>query len=361
MRLIMSKSSNTFTSNKNSPVVKAIAPGKIILFGEHFVVFGLPSLIASIEKFFKVTIQLPDSSNSAITIESNLGFTSVRRGPEIHINPPSLRPKFGDVISKLYKIVDYLNNNEVILGGVGGQYKTFNNRDLTIKLESELPLGGGLGSSSAFCVALTASLYYAELRVLDKNKICIQSINAEKMINIDTSGADCNICSYGGMGTFDKAGGFKRISANLDNFEFLIIDTGEAHDTYSIVEKVSKFRKNNTKLFKELCESYFQIYENGIRAIQKQNLHDLGYLLNQNHQLLSILSVSNPLIDEIVEICNYFGALGTKITGAGGGGCVLSLIDRNDKTSEKKLLEKLEELGLHYFFTKVDRLGLRLI
>jgi len=252
-----------------------------------------------------------------------------------------------------------LISNKAILDGELS--KTFINRGLTINLDSELPLGGGLGSSSAFCVALTASLYYVEHSMLDKKKICVHSINAEKMINIDTSGADCNICSFGGIGTFDKAGGFKRISANLDNLEFLVIDTGVAHDTYSIVEKVSKFRKNNTKLFKELCESYFQIYEDGISAIQKQNLHDLGYLLNQNHQLLSILSVSNPLIDKIVDISNYFGALGTKITGAGGGGCVLSLIDRNNKNAENMLLEKLDDLELNYFFTKVDRLGLRLI
>jgi len=68
MRLIMSKSSNAFTSKKYPHVVKTIAPGKVILFGEHFVVYGLPSLIASIEKFFKVTIQVPNSSYGPIRI-----------------------------------------------------------------------------------------------------------------------------------------------------------------------------------------------------------------------------------------------------------------------------------------------------
>jgi mevalonate kinase len=360
MNLIRSKDTETTTSDRYSFTVKAMAPGKVILFGEHFVVYGFPSLIASIEKFFKVTIQVPNSSNSTIKIESNLGFTSVRQGSEIHIKPQSLGPIFGDVVSKLYKIVDYLTNSKVILGNYS-LGKSSNNNDLIIKLESELPLGGGLGSSSAFCVALSTSLYYLGHAYLDKNTICIQSINAEKVINVDTSGADCNICSFGGLGTFDKVNGFKRISVNLDDFEFLVVDTGKAHDTYSIVERVSKFRKNNTNLFKDLCESYLQIYEKGITAIQKQNLQDLGYLLNQNHKLLSTLSISNPLIDKIIETCNYHGALGTKITGAGDGGCVLSLIDRKDKMSEKILLERLNELGLRYFFTRVDKLGLRLI
>jgi mevalonate kinase len=271
MRMIMKKSTDTLTSDKYYHVIKTMAPGKVILFGEHFVVYGFPSLIASIEKFFKVTIQIPNSSNGAIKIESNLGFTSVRHGLEIDITPHSHSRKFGDIISKLYKIVDYLTNSETIIGEYHLGGNSSNPKELIIKLESELPLGGGLGSSSAFCVALTASLYYAGHNSLDKNRICVQSINAEKMINVDTSGADCNICSFGGLGTFDKINGFKRISVNLDNFEFLIIDTGEAHDTYSIVERVSKFRKNNSDLFRDLCKSYLQIYEKGITAIKKQN------------------------------------------------------------------------------------------
>ena len=194
MNLIKSKDTETTTSDRYSFTVKAMAPGKVILFGEHFVVYGFPSLIASIEKFFKVTIQIPNSSNSTIKIESNLGFTSVRQGSEIHIKPQSLGPIFGDVVSKLYKIVDYLTNSKVILGNYS-LGKSSNNNDLIIKLESELPLGGGLGSSSAFCVALSTSLYYLGHAYLDKNTICIQSINAEKVINVDTSGADCNICS----------------------------------------------------------------------------------------------------------------------------------------------------------------------
>ena len=108
MTMIMNKSADRLTSDKYTHVVKAMAPGKVILFGEHFVVYGFPSLMASIEKFFKVTIQLPHSSKGVISIESNLGFTCVRQGPDIHITPQSLHPKFGDIVSKLYKIVDYL-------------------------------------------------------------------------------------------------------------------------------------------------------------------------------------------------------------------------------------------------------------
>jgi mevalonate kinase len=355
----MGKPAETLVSNNSFQTIKVMSPGKVILFGEHFVVYGYPSLIASIEKYFKVTVQTPTKHRGEIIIKSNLGFTSSKHEGAIHISPMSLRPKFRDIVTKLYKIIDYLTNTyETVPQRLS---KSYNKDGLFIKLDSELPLGGGLGSSSAFCVALSASLYYAEYNKLDRNKICDQSINAEKIINIETSGADCNICSFGGIGTFNKISGFKRISANMDNYQFLIINTGVAHDTYSMVERVSKFKENNTKLFNQLCKSYFQVYEEGIKTIQKQNLNDLGILINQNHELLSKLSISNVLIDKIVETCNSFGALGTKITGAGGGGCVLSLLDRNNRSSEKKLLGRLDELGLSYFFAKVDKLGLRLI
>ena len=355
----MSIPPNKTTSNRCSQTIKTMSPGKVILFGEHFVVYGYPSLITSIEKYFKVTVQTSTFRKGEIRIESNLGFTSVKHKGEIQVSSNSVDPDIGNIITKLYKIIDYLANNDNIVSSE--LLKSRSKDGLFIKLDSELPLGGGLGSSSAFCVALSASLYYAEHNRLDRNKICDRSINAEKIINRETSGADCNICTFGGIGTFDKVNGFKRISANMDNCHFLIINTGVAHDTYSMIERVSKFSKNNTNLFTQLCKSYSQIYEEGIRTIQNQNLDDLGILINQNHELLSKLSVSNVLIDKIVEICNSFGALGTKITGAGGGGCILSLIDRSNASSEAKLLGRLNELGLDYFFARVDRLGLRLM
>lgn len=357
--MFMSRPSITTTSNSSSQTIKTMSPGKVILFGEHFVVYGYPSLIASIDKYFKVTVRRPSLYKGEIRIESNLGFTSVKyRGGEITISPMSLDTKFVNIVTKLYTIIDYLINNEKMISKELAE--TYKEEGLFIKLESDLPPGGGLGSSSAFCVALCGSLYYAEHNNLDQNNICNQSINAEKLINIDTSGADCSICSFGGFGTFDKINGFKRLSADMDDYQFLIINSGVAHDTYSMVERVSKFKKNNSDLFDQFCKSYLQIYEEGIKTIQSQNINHLGILINQNHELLSKLTISNTLIEKIVETCNGFGALGTKITGAGGGGCVLSLIDRSNHQSEVRLLERLGELGLEYFFTRIDTLGLRL-
>ncbi|HEX5905181.1 MAG TPA: hypothetical protein VFY50_03960, partial [Candidatus Nitrosocosmicus sp.] len=108
----MDKPAETLVSNSSFQTIKVMSPGKVILFGEHFVVYGYPSLIASIEKHFKVTVQTPTKRKGEIIIKSNLGFTSAKRGGAIHISPLSLRPKFGDIITKLYKIIDYLTASD---------------------------------------------------------------------------------------------------------------------------------------------------------------------------------------------------------------------------------------------------------
>ena len=114
-------------------------------------------------------------------------------------------------------------------------------------------------------------------------------------------------------------------------------------------------------VFNELCDSYTEIYQKGLKCIQAANWEDLGSLLSENHSLLTKLSVSNNLIEKIIKVCNSHGALGTKITGAGGGGCIISLIDRRDEQAFNNLREKLSELNLKYFMTKIDSTGIKIV
>ena len=232
--------------------------------------------------------------------------------------------------------------------------------NILIHLDSEIPLGGGLGSSSAFCVALTGALYHSRNNKVNKNLICSESINAEKIINRNTSGADCNICTFGGLGQFDKLNGFKSISLDFSNYQFLIIDSGVAHDTFSMVEKVSKIKNNNPTDFSNLCIQYGGIYDQVLSYLEDKDITHIGELLNRNHDLLAKLSLSNPIVDKIINICNAEGSLGTKITGAGGGGSVLSLIHKEDHSVSKKILKRLDLLNLKYFFAKIDPDGLRI-
>ncbi|KAA2279731.1 mevalonate kinase [Candidatus Nitrosocosmicus agrestis] len=331
--------------------VSAVTPGKVILFGEHFVVYGYPSIIASIERYFSVDISFYPEAKGAVQIISNLGFSATKMGIDIKFETTPSKDHL-EIVSKLYKIIDYLNGVEVI-------QKDPKKGKFIIKLDSQLPLGGGLGSSSAFCVALAASFVYYNQRVIDKVKICKTSIDAEKLINIDTSGADCTVSTFGGLGRYDKKYGYTRIDSQCSDIEFLVVDTGNAHDTYTMIQKVSKIKENNPTMFSEVCDSYSVIYQEGLKCLQENNLERLGILLSKNHALLSKLSVSNNIIEKIVDICQSHGAFGTKITGAGGGGCIISLIDK--KKDNKTLENRLKDLNLRYFFTGLNSTGIRII
>src|SRR5690349_2756686 len=234
------------------PTVSAVTPGKIILFGEHFVVYGYPSIIASIEKYFSVNLSFYPEAQGALEVISSLGFSATKTGIEIQFETRPSKEHI-EIVPKIYKILEYLNEVEVI-------QKDPKKGKLIVKLGSQLPLGGGLGSSSAFCVALAASFIYYNQRVIDKVKICKTSIDAEKLININTSGADCTVSTFGGLGKYDKKNGYTRIDSEFRNTEFLVIDTGNAHDTSAMIKKVSNVKENYPLMFSDICDSYSGIY-----------------------------------------------------------------------------------------------------
>lgn len=341
----MDSNTNTFERR-----IATIAPGKVILFGEHFVVYGYPSLIASIDKFFKVKVDFLPPTADEITIESNLGFKATIQNSVLNF-PQGQENAYHEIIKKLYSVIQYLINHIGI--DIGSK------SSILIHLDSEIPLGGGLGSSSAFCVALTAALYHSIDNKVNKDKICSESIIAEKILNRDTSGADCSICTFGGLGRFDRLNGFKRISADFSDYRLLIIDSGVAHDTFSMIEKVSEIKNNRPNDFNNLCKKYGDIYDQVLICLEHREIGNIGELLNRNHELLVNLSLSNPILDKIINICNSEGSLGTKITGSGGGGSVLSLLHKDDLSVIENILKRLDLLNLKYFFAKIDPEGLR--
>ena len=152
----------------------ASAPGKVILFGEHFVVYGVKAILCSINK--RVTVTAEKTSERKISINSKIGKLELEPDKPIsEINSP-LKPFY------------YLAN------------KVIKNQDtgIQIKIDSEIPLGVGLGSSSACCVAGAAAIFKL-FGDISKEEILELAIEAERTIFENTSGADCTVCVYGGI------------------------------------------------------------------------------------------------------------------------------------------------------------------
>ena len=151
----------------------ASAPAKIILFGEHFVVHGTKAILAAIDK--RVTVTSSFTDDKTIKINSKLGMyeTSTLSSYE------EAKSEFRPFIYLANKILESNQN-------VGG---------LEITINSDIPVGVGLGSSSACCVAATASIS-GLFHKLSHEEIINLAIDAEKTIFADTSGADSTVCTY---------------------------------------------------------------------------------------------------------------------------------------------------------------------
>jgi mevalonate kinase len=333
--------------------ITSTTPGKTILFGEHFVVYGYSSLIFAINKKLRIRITFEDSYKNKVRIFSNLGFDAEIDNSKITVSndlPTNLT-----IVKNLNKIIWHLMNTNK-----DNVHNSNHNQNLTIYINSEIPIGGGLGSSSAFCVSLIGAFYYGLNKKIHKKIICEKSIEAERIINQNTSGVDCSICTFGGLGVYNRISGFKKLRIDIHDLPFLIINSGISHDTFEMIAKVKKIKDNDHKLFSILCKEYERIYDYSIHYLKSKNLEKLGVLMNENHSILKKLSISNSVIDRIVNICQAGGTFGTKITGSGGGGCVLSLIDTNEKTLVSRLLKSLDELKLNYFFVSPESDGFKL-
>jgi mevalonate kinase len=337
---------------------EAITPGKAILFGEHFVIYGYSSIIFAINKKFKVIISLNELNKrefynkKKVKIFTNLGFNA--EIIDSNINLSHNLPINYNVVKKLNKIIEYLLSNN--FDGIVKDFKG----ELILHFNSEIPIGGGLGSSSALCVSLLGAFYNAIDKKFNKEILCKNAIELEKIINPNTSGIDCNICTFGGLGTYNKSIGFRKLNYDVNTLSFLVINTGINHDTFEMVNKVKKFKEDNLDLFDNLCNNYERIFNCSLKALQNRDLRRLGTLMSENHLLLKSLNLSNSIVDKIVKLCQSGGTFGTKITGAGGGGCILSLINYDEQPLVNKLLGKLDDLQLNYFFVNLDDQGFRL-
>jgi len=287
----------------------AKAPGKIILFGEHFVVYQNRAILGAINKYATVTTEKTNTDN--ILISSSLGQSSIQKDEDVSNVEKKFRPFF-----YIAKQVIEKNNFD---------------KGITIKIESDIPIGAGLGSSSACCVAAAASILNL-FNITDEKEVLELAINAEKTIFPNTSGADCTVSVSGGIIEYQKEKGFSKIETE-NEFNFIIIDSEQVHSTDKVVERVRKFKENNSDVFTELCSEEERLIAKALDSMKKNDLETIGKCMAQNQMFLEQIGVSN---DELLSITKEIEKItfGAKITGAGDGGCIIALTQKDDDLSE---------------------------
>jgi len=307
---------------------KASAPGKVILFGEHFVVYGVKAILCAINK--RVTVTAEKIEGNKISIKSNIG--------DLTLEPNKVISEINSPLKPFYYLANKMIKNQ--------------NFGIEIIVKSDIPLGVGLGSSSACCVAGAAAIS-GLFENTSKDKILELAIEAEKTIFENTSGADCTVCTYGGIMEYDKENGFNKIESE-PNFHLVIANSNVEHSTESVVAGVKQFKEKDEDEFSTLCSKESKLIEDVLELLKENNIKELGTKVSENQEYLEVIGVSNEKLRSMIKI-GQNKSFGAKITGAGGGGCIFAL---TDESNLDQTINQFKNEDYDCFSVKIDFQGL---
>lgn len=314
----------------------ATAPGKIILIGEHFVVYGEPALVMAINRNVHVTVK--ERSDRLMRITSTLGFEGTFKGKKF------IPEKEGSEAKKILTPIKVsaqaaLNYLEKDSG-------------LNIEVDSNIPFAVGLGSSGALAVATIAAVSKLFGFDLTEREIIRLSLKAEKIVHINPSGIDPSISTKGGVLLYERGKGIS-IPDIESEIPIVIGNTGIRRNTGKLVTSVHNRRNRFPSLMNSLTSTARELTDHAIEALKQGDLIKMGELMDINHGLLHSLGVSNEALNKLIFASKRGGALGAKITGAGGGGCIIALSTIDKRESIAKAIH--EAGGIPIIAEKMDK------
>jgi hydroxymethylglutaryl-CoA reductase len=263
--------------------------GKVILLGEHAVVFGQPAIAAGIRAGVRVHVSPGTGAISAPawSLQAQVGDDSLP----------------GQAVRRL---LERLNTD-----GAG----------LDFWLESEVPARAGLGSSAAMAVAIARAI--AARSGAGEAEILAAAAAAESVFHRTPSGIDAAAANCGRLGQFDKQNGWRDLPLK-EPFELCIGLSGQSHDTGALVASVADLCAS-TPVARRLVVAMGDLARASMDALAEGDVAALARMFNMAHGLLSGLGVSTPTLDDLVHTARAAGALGAKLTGAGGGGAAIAI------------------------------------
>ncbi|WP_456422183.1 mevalonate kinase [Thermococcus sp.] len=327
--------------------VLASAPAKIILFGEHSVVYGKPAIAAAIN--LRTYVRAEFNDKGAIRIEAKdirvPGLTVSFSEDEIYFE--SDYGKAAEVLSYVRQAIE-LVREEADKNGKG----------ITVSITSQIPVGAGLGSSAAVAVATIGAVSKLLGLELTNEEIGKLGHQVELLVQGASSGIDPTVSAIGGFIHYE-GGKFERLP--FMELPIVVGYTGSSGSTKELVAMVRKTYEEMPEIIEPVLVSMGKIVEKAREIILSEldegfRFERLGRLMNINHGLLDALGVSTKKLSELVYAARTAGALGAKITGAGGGGCMYALAP--EKQSE--VATAITIAGGTPMITEISREGLRI-
>ncbi len=290
------------------------APGKVYLFGEHAVVYGEPAVPCAIEVRARVGVERRDDSKLRVHAEdlSLDGFTVEYGGGADE------RPDVNASESLLMAATQYVDSAIEQVREVTGEEDV----GFDVTIESDIPLGAGLGSSAAVVVAAIDAGTRALGTTLEPAELAERAYRTEHEVQDGQASRADTFCSATGGAVRVEGDDCRSIDA--PDLPLVIGFDGGAGETGELVSGVRTLREEY-EFAADTVEAIGDIVRNGEDALADGDIAELGRLMNFNHGLLSALGVSSRSLETMVWAARDAGAHGAKLTGAGGGGCIVAL------------------------------------
>ncbi|MDI9643744.1 MAG: mevalonate kinase [Candidatus Verstraetearchaeota archaeon] len=291
-------------------------PGKVSLFGEHAIVFGEPALVAAIGK--RLTISAEERSDRAVRINAmdlhvpGVILTFTEDSPEL-----TVETDYGHMVGAVGYVREAIEAASEHLGSRLG---------VNITIRSEMPVGAGLGTSAAVSVGTVAAYSILAGHQLPLGEIASLAHKTELRVQNIASPMDTSVATYGGVLYIRPTSPthIERLQVACE-LPFVIGYVERESRTSELVKKVRDLRESYAEIISPILQSIGRITERAKAALAEEDLPTLGRLMNINHGLLDSLGVSTKALNDMVYSARFAGAVGSKMTGAGGGGCMIAL------------------------------------
>ncbi len=285
------------------PAITATAPGKVILFGEHAVVYGQPAIAAPVQqvKARAIVTANPRAHPGTVAIQA----------PDIGLEAElQALPEGHPLAAAVYAVMKAL-----------GLERT---PACTIRITSTIPVAAGMGSGAAVSVALARALSAFLGNPLDDETISRLAFEVEKIHHGTPSGIDNTVITYAQPIFFQRGAPVRLL--NLQRSLTLVIgDTGIASPTAAVVGDVRQAWQSTPQQYEQLFARIGAIAAAARPVLEAGQGEELGDLMRQNHRLLQEMSVSCEPLDRLVEVACRAGAWGAKLSGGGRGGNMIAI------------------------------------
>ncbi len=301
--------------------------GKVILFNEHFVVYGLPAIASAIGA--KTTALVQRRAGYGVEIEDERPETKGYKAEKAAQQKESL-----DLMLKFMKIDAIRNAYRVTLGG-------------------DLLAASGVGASAASCAAI-ARAFSEELQLnCSDDKVNEAAYEGEKGYHGTPSGIDNTAATYGGLIWYKR----ERASHLMERMrlkkpvEIVMGNTGLVADTKVVVGGVKERKEKEPERYSQMFHDAEQLVYEARKELEAFNLKKVGEYMNQNHTLLQQIGVSCPELDLLVDLARNSGALGAKLTGTGKGGYMVALTPT--EVLQERVARAMEKKGFQALRTSI--------